>query len=159
MTETGPLVQQLMSIMSTRLLDPLEILLSEDPLAGSSVYTNPVSDLRERCERAAESWAVRLLGPHGNYAVASIIGALYPGDDAFDPPADWWRTALGQVVLRQMGFPGREAVSYTLAGAMLGVTRQGVHDLVTRNKLARHPDGGVTVTSIRERIQLRGQRS
>ncbi|CAM3947371.1 hypothetical protein KIPE111705_32985 [Kibdelosporangium persicum] len=145
MTETGPLAQQLMSIMSNRLLDPLEILLDD-----------PVTDLRERCERAAEAWAARLHGPEANYAIASIVGALYPGDEAFDPPADWWRTPLGQVVLLRVGFPGREAVSYALAGAMLGVTRQGVHDLVTRDKLARHPDGGVTVTSIRERIQLRG---
>jgi len=38
-----------------------------------------------------------------------------------------------------------------VAGAMLGVTRQGVHDLVTRGKLARHPDGGVTVDSVRAR--------
>jgi hypothetical protein len=35
---------------------------------------------------------------------------------------------------------------------MLGMTRQGVHDLVTRGKLARHPDGGVTVDSVRARL-------
>ncbi|ALG14532.1 hypothetical protein AOZ06_03725 [Kibdelosporangium phytohabitans] len=141
-----------MAIMNSRLLDPLEILLAEDPATG----TDPVSELRGRCERAAESWAARLHGPNGTYAVASIIGALYPSDEAFNPPAGWWRTPLGQVTLLRMGYPGREAVPYSLAGAMLGVTRQGVHDLVTRNKLARHPDGGVTVTSIRERIQQRG---
>ncbi|MET0237415.1 MAG: hypothetical protein ABW224_22385 [Kibdelosporangium sp.] len=146
MTETGPLARQLMAIMGSRLLDPLEILLDD-----------PVSDLRARCERAALRWADRLQGPDANFAIASIIGALYPGDSAFDPPADWWTTPLGQVVLQRMGFPGREAVTYAIAGAMLGVTRQGVHDLVTRHKLARHPDGGVTVTSIRERIQLRGK--
>nr|WP_232328251.1 hypothetical protein [Kibdelosporangium sp. MJ126-NF4]CEL19398.1 hypothetical protein [Kibdelosporangium sp. MJ126-NF4]CTQ94803.1 hypothetical protein [Kibdelosporangium sp. MJ126-NF4] len=144
---TGPLAQQLIAIMGSRLLDPLEILLDD-----------PVTDLRERCERAAESWAARLLGPDGTFAVASIVAALYPGDGVFDPPADWWQTPLGQVTLLRMGYPGREAVSYALAGAMLGITRQGVHDLVTRDKLARHPDGGVTVTSIRERIQLRGHR-
>jgi hypothetical protein len=144
MDSTG-LAQQLMAAMGNRLLDPLEILLDD-----------PVEELRGRCERAAESWAARLLGPDAVYAIASIIGALYPSDSAFDPPADWWQTPLGRVVLLRAGFPGREAVSYAVAGAMLGVTRQGVHDLVTRGKLARHPDGGVTVTSIRERIQVRG---
>jgi hypothetical protein len=144
MDSTG-LAQQLMAAMGNRLLDPLEILLDD-----------PVEELRGRCERAAESWAARLLGPDAGYAIASIIGALYPSDSAFDPPADWWQTPLGRVVLLRAGFPGREAVSYAVAGAMLGVTRQGVHDLVTRGKLARHPDGGVTVTSIRERIQVRG---
>jgi hypothetical protein len=148
MDETGPLAQQLMAIMGSRLLDPLEILLDD-----------PVPDLRAQCERAAERWAARLHGPQANFAIASIVGALYPGDKAFDPPADWWTTPLGRVVLVRVGFPGREAVSYAVAGSMLGVTRQGVHDLVTRGKLARHPDGGVTVTSIRERIQLRGQRT
>jgi hypothetical protein len=145
--DTTGLVQQLMSVMSSRLLDPLEILLAD-----------PVVDVRARCEDAAHVWAARLLGPNAPYAIASIIAALYPGDDVFDPPPEWWRTPLGQVVLSQVGFPGREAVSYAVAGSMLGMTRQGVHDLVTRNKLGRHPDGGVTVTSILERIQRRGQK-
>jgi hypothetical protein len=39
---------------------------------------------------------------------------------------------------------------------MLGMTRQGVHDLVSRGKLDRHPDGGVTTDSVRAR--LHGQR-
>jgi hypothetical protein len=145
--EQAALAQQLVTLMSGRLLDPLEILLAD-----------PVEDLRQRCEGAAQIWAARLLGPNAAHAIASIIGALYPSDDLFDPPADWWRTPLGRVVLSRVGFPGREAVSYAVAGAMLGVTRQGVHDLVMRHKLARHPDGGVTVTSVRERIQLRGPR-
>lgn len=161
MPEPGPLAQQLLAIMSSRLLDPLEILLAGDPGPGTNPGsgTDPVADLRHRCERAAEAWAARLLGPDGAYAIPGIIGALYPSDDVFDPPADWWQTPLGQVTLLRVGLPGRDAVPYSLAGAMLGVTRQGVHDLVTRNKLARHPDGGVTVASIRERIHQRGQRT
>ncbi|TCO58256.1 hypothetical protein [Actinocrispum wychmicini] len=147
MDPTG-LVEQLIQVMSNRLLDPLEILLED-----------PVVDVRARCERAARIWAARLTGPNATYAVASIIGALYPSDDVFDPPAGWWRTPLGRVVLRQMGFPGKAAVSYAVAGEMLGMTRQGVHDLVTRDKLTRHPDGGVTVTSIQERVQLKGPRT
>lgn len=55
-------------------------------------------------------------------------------------------------MLRRAGHPSAQAVSYSVAGAMLGVTRQGVHDLVTRGKLARHPDGGVTVDSVRARL-------
>jgi hypothetical protein len=81
-----------------------------------------------------------------------IVSALYPSDTPFDPPAQWWRTPLGQVVLCRAGHPSAQAVSYSAAGAMLGMTRQGVHDLVTRGKLARHPDGGVTVDSVRARL-------
>lgn len=146
--DTTGLVEQLVQVMSTRLLDPLEILLED-----------PVEDVRARCERAAKVWAARLTGPNAAYAVASIVGALYPGDDVFDPPTGWWRTPLGRVALKEIGFPGKEAVSYAVAGDMLGMTRQGVHDLITRDKLTRHPDGGVTVTSIQERIQLKGPKT
>lgn len=144
------LARQLLDLMGGRLLDPLEILLDD-----------PLTDLREQCKLAAGSLAGRLLSPDdkvATHAVARVVGALYSGDDEFDPPADWWRTPLGRIVLIRVGHPYTETVSYAVAGAMLGVTRQGVHDLVTRNKLTRHPDGGVTVTSIRERIQLRGQK-
>jgi hypothetical protein len=142
------LVEQLTTVMSIRLLDPLEILLED-----------PVTDIRDRCRRAAEVWAQRLVGPSPAYAVATIVGALYPGDDVFDPPPGWWRTPLGRIALVQLGFPGREAVTYAVAGDMLGMTRQGVHDLVTRNKLARHPDGGVTVTSVQNRVREKGPKT
>jgi hypothetical protein len=134
------LVEQLTTVMSNRLLDPLEILLEA-----------PVTDIRDRCRRAAEVWAQRLVGPNAIGAVTAIVGALYP--------SDWWRTPLGRIALVQLGFPGREAVTYAVAGDMLGMTRQGVHDLVTRNKLVRHPDGGVTVTSVQQRVKERGPRT
>ena len=137
------LTRQLVGIIERRLLDPLEILVDSD-LAG----------LRRKAEAAAESFAARLLGPDdrdATWAAATLIGALYPDDTAFDPPADWWRTPLGRAVLRRVGHPSATAVPYALAGAMLGITRQGVHDLVVRGKLSRDPDGGVTVSSVRER--------
>ncbi|MEU4513870.1 hypothetical protein AB0G05_30590 [Nonomuraea wenchangensis] len=55
--------------------------------------------------------------------------------------------ALVAVALEQ-----RKAVSYAVAGAMLGITRQGVHGLVTRGKLDRHESGGVATDSVRRRI-------
>jgi len=39
---------------------------------------------------------------------------------------------------------------------MLGLTREGVHDLVVRGKLDRHPDGGVNVDSVRVRLTQKG---
>jgi DNA-binding GntR family transcriptional regulator len=39
---------------------------------------------------------------------------------------------------------------------MLGITRQGVHDLVNRGKLQRDPGGGVLVSSIRDRLRGMG---
>ena len=102
----------------------------------------------------AETWAAVLLGPDQQSAtlmIARVVACLYPGDAPFEPPAEWWRTPLGQVVLRRVGHPSAQAVSYSVAGAMLGITRQGVHDLVVRHKLERHPASGVTVESVRAR--------
>ncbi|QSB17509.1 hypothetical protein JQS43_22545 [Natronosporangium hydrolyticum] len=59
------------------------------------------------------------------------------------------------MVAHRVGHPAAASVSYPVAGAMLGITRQGVHDLLNRGRLARHPDGGVATTSIRTRLQRR----
>ncbi|MEV1118882.1 hypothetical protein AB0I91_27785 [Actinosynnema sp. NPDC049800] len=138
------LAEQLATIIRTRLLDPLEILFDD------------VGDLPSRADEVARRMAATMQGDDDSaavHAIARLIGALYPGDAPFDPPADWWRTPLGQVVARRMGHPAARAVSYSVAGAMLGVTKQGVHDLVRRGKLTRNTDGGgVTVASVRGRL-------
>jgi hypothetical protein len=140
------LVAELVQLLETRVLDPLEILLASDEL---------LHPIRARLRVEAEVWAVQLLGPNQEQAVltaARLIAALFPGDDPFDPPERWWRTALGRAVARSAGHPSAAAVSYSTAGAMLGITRQGVHDLVKRGKLSKHPDGGVTTSSIHARL-------
>ena len=48
-------------------------------------------------------------------------------------------------------------VSYLVAAAMLGISRQDVHDLISRGKLARHPDGDIVPTSIRESASNAGR--
>lgn len=136
------LVDQLVEIVRTKLLDPLEILVGD------------LGDLPGRTTAAAEELAAAMTGDDDAAAVGAIvrvIAALYPGD-GFDPPADWWRTPLGQLAIRRVGHPFAQAVPYSVAGAMLGVTKQGVHDLVRRGKLTRHEDGGVTVESVRNRL-------
>ena len=139
------LIDQLVRLVDVRLLDPLEILLEDGEVAGS---------VRTLVRLRAKNWASAMLGADdqaGAAMIARVISCLYPGDRPFEPPAEWWRTPLGQVTLRRVGHPSARAVSYSVAGAMLGITRQGVHDLVTRHKLERHPDGGVTVESVRAR--------
>jgi hypothetical protein len=140
------LTAQLLSLVEIRLLDPLEILLESD---------SELVRMRSRIAERAGTWASQLLGDDDSVAAMvaiRLVSTLYPSDGPFDPPAEWWRTPLGMVVAHRVGHPTAEAVSYSLAGAMLGVTRQGIHDLVTRGKLDRHPDGGVTATSVRDRI-------
>lgn len=140
------LVTELVRLLETRILDPLEILLASDEHLGP---------IRARLRVEAEVWAAQLLGTDRDLATstaARLIGVLFPGDAPFDPPAAWWRTALGRAVARTAGHPAAAAVSYSTAGAMLGITRQGVHDLIKRGKLDRHADGGVTTSSIRDRL-------
>lgn len=44
------------------------------------------------------------------------------------------------------------AVRVPVAAAMLGITRQGVHDLARRRKLERNADGTITAASIQDRL-------
>jgi hypothetical protein len=143
------LVAQLIRLVDVRLLDPLEILV--DAVGTPST----VDAVRGLVRTRASSWARDLLGAddmRAEYTATRLVMALYPSDGPFDPPPEWWPTPLGQVFLRRVGYPGGDAVPYSVAGVMLGVSRQFVHDLATRGKLERHPDGGVHVDSVRARL-------
>jgi hypothetical protein len=147
----GQLVDQLIRVVEIRLLDPLEILLDGH---------DAVDALRAVVRVRAESWAHRMVSGDDREAVGTImrvVSTLYPGDAPFEPPIDWWQTPLGQIVVWRVGHPTAESVSYAVAGAMLGITRQGVHDLVTRGKLVRHPQGGVVPASVHARLHQEGQ--
>ncbi len=146
MTGTEALAEQIVRLLDTRLTDPLEILLEGH---------RSVDDVRRRLHRCALDWAFVIAygpGPEAVRTIARLIATLYPDDHAFAPPVEWWRTPLGQAVARRVGHPFASSVSLAMAGAMLGISRQGVHDLVRRGKLPRHPDGGVAVSAVRERL-------
>jgi hypothetical protein len=143
----SPLVDQIVRLLDIRLLDPLEVLLEGD---------DAVDALRQLVRRRARSWAETMSDGDDNAAARAairLIATLYPGDGPFDPPAEWWGTPLGQVVARRVGHPWAESIPYATAGAMLGITRQGVHDLVRRGRLPRHPDGGVPSIAVRDRLR------
>jgi len=144
---TDPLVEQIARLLDIRLLDPLEILLDGD---------DAVHALRGLVRLRAGRWADLMRDGDDQAAARAamrLVMTLYPGDRAFDPPVDWWMTPLGRVVARRVGHPAAESVTYATAGAMLGITRQGVHDLVRRGKLPRHPDGGVPSEAVRRRLR------
>jgi hypothetical protein len=141
------LVEQIVRLLDIRLLDPLEILLDGD---------DAVDALRQLVRLRAGQWAEQLREGDDATAVRAavrLVATLYQDDRGFDPPTEWWRTPLGEVVARRVGHPAAESVSYATAGAMLGITRQGVHDLVRRGRLPRHPDGGVPSAAIRDRLR------
>lgn len=135
------LYRQLAGEIEARFLAPLDALLDG---------AEPLVALRRRLDADAQMWAAQILGPDpalARSAASRVLAAVQP----FDPDPSWWRTPFGRAVVRLIGHPGRASVSRSVAGAMLGITRQGVQDLVNRGKLARHPDGGVSVASIRDR--------
>lgn len=147
MPSRNELIEQIVRLLDIRLLDPLEVLLEGDDATAA---------LRQVVQIRAGRWADQMRDGDDATAVRAavrLIATLYPGDRAFDPPTEWWRTPLGAVVARRVGHPAAESVSYATAGAMLGITRQGVHDLVRRGKLPRHPDGGVPSAAIRDRLR------
>ncbi|WP_327040090.1 hypothetical protein OG400_19410 [Micromonospora ureilytica] len=144
--------EQLIKLIDIRLLDPLEILVDGD---------DAIDPLRAVIRDRARSWATAIVSGDDRAAVSVVmraIATLYPGDGPFNPPLDWWRSPFGQAVARRVGHPTAESVSYAVAGAMLGITRQGVHDLASRDKLARHPEGGVRSASVRDRLLREGTR-
>jgi hypothetical protein len=78
-----------------------------------------------------------------------VMMALWPEED---PPPEWWSTPLGRAIAASYGLPGAEAVSASVAAAMLGVSRGRIYQLLGGGKLERHPDGGVTATSVAQRL-------
>lgn len=137
--------EDLLLLLERRLLDPLEILTASPALLGP---------LRQEFHDLVGEWAHQLLGADDQVAAATVsrlLATLFNGD-LFAPPAHWWRTPFGRIVARRVGYPGRSAVSGPEAAAMLGISRQGVHDLLRRGKLDRAADGGVRTASIQARL-------
>lgn len=85
--------------------------------------------------------------------VLDVMAALWPHGSPEDVGrSDWWRTPLGRACARSLGRTDAEAVSYSAAAAMLGVTKATVQTLVTRGRLDRHPDGAVLRASVLQRL-------
>lgn len=81
--------------------------------------------------------------------VGDVMGALWPHGD---PDPEWWRSPVGRLCARSLGRHDADAVTQSVAAAMLGVTRGTVAQLVHRGTLDRHPDGGVTRASVLMRL-------
>jgi hypothetical protein len=79
-----------------------------------------------------------------------LMCALWPRGS--QPPPEWWRTPVGRAIARSAGMDDAEAVSASVAAAMLGVSRGRVYALLDEGKLDRHPDGGVVRASVMQRL-------
>ena len=94
-------------------------------------------------------------------AARTVMDARWPDDT--DPPPRWWRTPVGRLVARSVGGDTADAVTHSVAAAILGVTTGTVAQMMGRAKngtggsggLERHPDGGITRASVLARIATR----
>ena len=103
-------------------------------------------------EGAAEHIADQLRSGDDDLVARVVVDLVSARVVPTEPEAAWWATPLARVVAGSIGHPSAEAVTYSVAAAMLGVHRGTVAQLVHRGRLDRHPDGGITVVSIRQRL-------
>ncbi|MEV4314199.1 hypothetical protein [Actinocrispum sp. NPDC049592] len=148
-TETHTAIaRQLLADATARLLDPLGTLF--DPAI--------IEPLRRQLRGDSEMWAAQVTGPDERLAGVTarrIIAAIYSDGGIFAPPRGWWQSPFGALVARRFGHPTADVVSLSVASAMLGITRQGAHDLLKRGKLRRDgEDGGILVSSVQDRLSV-----
>ena len=148
-TSTGThtaIARQLLADANDRLLEPLGALFAAE-------ITEP---LRRQLRGDSEMWAAQVTGPDERLAAVTtrrIIAAIYSDGGTFAPPRGWWQSPFGSLVARRFGHPTADVVSLSAASAMLGITRQGAHDLLKRGKLRRAgDDGGILVSSVQDRL-------
>jgi hypothetical protein len=108
--------------------------------------------IRQRAAATAQMMAAQLVSGDDKLAAQTAIdlASLILPDDI---PDDFWATPLGRLIAKSVGHPSEEGVPYSVAAAMLGVSKTRVQQLVDAGKLERHPGGGITSASVRLRAQ------
>ena len=113
-----------------------------------------VSDAR--IDKVAGNWAASLiLAPHTGQGYHSelLILSLFPERAG----APFWETPVGRLLAWCGSSSDEEADPVPQAGAALalGVVKQRASQMVREEKLVKHPDGGVTRESLRDRMRER----
>lgn len=137
-------VDQLRDELTARLVLPLS------ELAGGDLHAL----LAPRVAAASEQAALALVDPSAAPGAArTVMYALWGQSDI---PGSWWQTPAGALVAGAMASDATgERVTHAQAAAMLGVTRGTIAQLTSRGTLERHPDGGVDLASVLNRIARR----
>jgi hypothetical protein len=123
---------------------------------GLTALLGPCEELQlvdQRINAHAAMWAAALLGDDDKLAAQTVLDLMAVLWSNCDPTTDWWRTPLGRAVARSVGHPTADVVSYSVAGAMLGCSKQYVGKLIQAGRLDRGPNGGVTSRSVRATLQ------
>ncbi|TDP28419.1 hypothetical protein [Nocardia ignorata] len=111
---------------------------------------------RDRIAQTSPHLAAQLCSEDDDIAAQTVIdlaGVAWPDD----PEPSWWRTPVGRAVGRSVGADLADAVSHSVAAAMLGIAPGTVSTMMARGcDLDRHPDGGITKASVIARIARLG---
>lgn len=116
---------------------------------GVDLTATMLSRVLVRAPTLAERLVQTVHAPTAARTAADVMCALWADTD---PPPAWWSTHVGRMVARSVGADATDAVTHSVAAAMLGVPRGSVGTLVHRGQLDRHPDGGVTRGSVLARL-------
>lgn len=108
----------------------------------------------QRVGHIADKWAASLvLAPHvgQGYASEVLLLSLFPERHA----AAFWGTPVGRLLAWAGSASDEDADPVPSAGAALalGVVKQRTSQMITEGKLVKHPDGGVTRASLRDRMR------
>jgi hypothetical protein len=120
---------------------------------GDVLGVDLLLDMEQRLEPACHRLAAELCSEDDHLAaeaVLTVMCARWP--DGTEPPPEWWHTPVGRMVARSVGRDDSEAVTRSVAAAMLGRSPGTVAQLVHRGSLDRHPDGGITRASVLARL-------
>ena len=74
--------------------------------------------------------AAQLASGDDNLVAETVIDLMHAIWGQADPPPEWWRTPLGRLVAGSIGRDDAEAVTPSVAAAMLGVSRGRVYQLI-----------------------------
>ena len=125
------------------------------PLVG----VGDVLELSRRLRAAAERTVAELAQDQDDrLAAETVLTVMSVLDPESDPPPEWWGTPLGRLVARSLGRDDAEAWSPSVAAAVLGVTKGTIDQLRHRGVLERHPDGGLTRSSVLAYLLARRER-
>jgi hypothetical protein len=123
--------------------------------ATVALFGPSAAHLEAQLDVCALLWASQLLSDDDKLAAQTVIDLVcvrWP--NGTEPPTDWWGTPFGRAVAASVGHPTSDVVSYSVAGAMLGCSKQYIQRMADRGDLVRGGDGyGVTVESVRDRIR------
>lgn len=137
-------------------LDRVEPLLFDLGMQISDSETLGIRGIGEFVDDVLRNWARTLVNPFGTeyakYAGQNIVRLAFEDK----PPAEFWRTDLGQKIADIDGFPERSA-SRTEAAAVLGITRQAVSQAMEAGRLRhdRADDDRVARASLMRQYRLR----